>query len=382
MEKIKLQLLEKDLKESGISRSQIISNISHEIKTPLNSIISASELLKARTDNNELKDLAETIYRSGHHLFVLLNNVLDFYKTSFSGISLDNHPFDLYVLLDELYHLFMVKAEEKSISLSFHIDSAIQRIWNGDAVRIRQMLYNLLDNAFKFTLKGTVSLSVSLKEKDEKHAEIIFNISDTGTGIQSDLESYIWQFFSSVDISNSRNQQGLGMGLALTRSIAMLMNGNIILNKTDNKGTEIQLSVTLNKENCKDISNAELFKNILLVEDNLVNQKLTKNLLEKQGYNVDVANNGFEAIEQFKLNHYNLILMDIQMPQCDGIRASEEIRAIEKQNKILAPIKIIALTANSHKQDKNECLSAGMNDYMRKPLDISNFSKILCRLTN
>lgn len=380
LEKIKLQFLEEDLKSAGISRSQILSNVSHEINTPLSTIISAAEILKVKLGNSEEKNLAETIFKSGNHLNILLNNILDFYKTSFIGLSLDNHPFDLYYLFDEIHHLFHLPANQKFIKLSFSIDPNIQRLWNGDAPRIKQMLYNLLDNAFKFTHQGEISLTARLEEDNGKTARIKFCITDSGSGINPDLENDIWNFFSSKDVSHSRMHQGLGMGLALTKTIAQLMNGTIGLKETGNKGTIIELTVSLKKENRDGLLNIQLFKNVLLSEDNRVNQQLTKNILEKQGFQVDVANDGDEAIEMFKTHKYNLILMDIQMPKCDGIMATKEIRSIEKQNKILAPIKIIALTANAQKQDKIECLSAGMDEYMRKPLDIYNLTNILCLL--
>lgn len=382
LDKIKLKLLEQELKASGISRSQILSNISHEIKTPLNTILSAAEILKVKLEEHEDKNLVGTIYRSANHLTVLLNNVLDFYKTSFSGLSLDAHPFDLYSLFDELQHLFLLSAKQKPIELIFSIDPEIQRLWNGDATRLKQMLYNLLDNAFKFTSEGRISLTARLKESGDKSARIGFCVTDSGSGIQSDLEHYIWNFFSSNDISHSRTHQGLGMGLALTKTIAQLMNGSVELIETGAEGTTIELTVTLEKENCDGLPDIDLFKHVLLAEDNKVNQQLTKNILEKKGFQVDVANNGDEAIELFRMRKYNLILMDIQMPKCDGITATREIRLIEKKNKILAPIKIIALTANAQKQDKIDCFSAGMNEYMRKPLDIYNLTSILCKMQN
>lgn len=382
LDKIKLKLLEKELRESGISTSQIVSNVSHEIKTPLNTIINAAELMKIKADNEEQRELAENIYKSGHHLSVLLNNVLDFYKTSFIGLTLDKHPFDLYILLDEIYHIFLNIAQQKSIHFSFIIDPKIQRLWNGDAPRLRQMLYNLIDNAFKFTNEGNIHCSVSMKENNEKRAELIFDISDSGTGIEPDLENHIWHFFSSNDTSNSRLQQGLGMGLALTKNMALLMDGNIKIKKTGPEGTVIQMSILLEKEECTNQNNTDIFKQVLLAEDNPINQKLIKNILEKKGYHVDVANNGFEAIDLYSTHKYNLILMDIQMPKCDGIEATKQIRSIEKQNNVLAPATIVALTANSNKQDKKESLLAGMNEYIRKPLDFKNFFNVLCRLQN
>lgn len=380
LEKIKLHLLEQDLKASGISRSQILSNLSHEIKTPLNTIISAAEVLKVKLANSKEMNLAESIYSSGNHLSILLNNVLDFYKTSFIGLSLDSHPFDLYFLFDELHHVFHYPAKQKSVKLSFSIDPNIQRLWNGDAARIKQMIYNLLDNAFKFTHEGEISLSAHLEEGNDNTARIKFRITDTGSGINPVLKDDLWHFFSSPDVSNSRTQQGLGMGLALTKTIAQLMNGSIELKESGTNGTTIELTISLEKESNDGLLNIQLFKNILLAEDNKVNQQLAKNLLEKQGFQVDVANNGEEAVELFRTHKYNLILMDIQMPKWDGVQATKEIRSIEKKNKILAPIKIIALTANAQKQDKIDCLSAGMDEYMRKPLDIYNLTNILCLL--
>ena len=378
---IKLQLLKQDLTEAGITRSQVLSNISHEIKTPLSSIINAADLLKQKATDSESEELAHTIHKSGHYLSVILNNVLDFYKSAFFGISLDHHLFDVYALLDEVQNLFYGFAEEKGLTLKFNITPDLSRYWTGDAHRLKQMLFNLMDNAIKFTDAGEIRLDVNGGIDIKNNTVLVFQISDSGKGIDPAMKEHLWDFFASDEVSHTRNTQGLGMGLALTKNLSIMMGGDLLLKDTGTSGTTFEMIIPMKEEAAPGAkSMSEIYPHILLVEDNQVNQKLTKNMLEKQGFYVEIANNGKEAVELFNAAEYDLILMDIQMPVKNGIDASREIRKLEKQLQVTTPVKIIALTANAQKQDKEECLDVGMNDYIRKPIDFKEFALVLAKL--
>jgi len=378
IKKNKEEMLSMEIKKTEALRSQFLSNMSHELKTPLNSILSATALLKNQTLATEVNDLVEIIHQSGQQLNITMNNVLDYYKLKNGLLHLDHLKFDLIDVLQEIYTLFSQKAENKGLALVFEIPQNTPRLLTGDELRLKQILFNLFENALKFTEKGTIKLEVELDSKHSNTKKLYFRISDTGIGISSIAAENMWHAFAVGSKSYSRKYQGIGMGLALTKKLCELMDGQVYVKETGPEGTTFEFYLPLKAEEIKDTSNSrKKLKKILLVEDNMINQKLTRNLLTNHGYDVDVAENGKVAIEKFEQKEYDLILMDIQMPVMDGITASRKIRMIEFDNLAETKVKIFALTANTQKQDKDECLAAGMDGYISKPLNPKEIPLIL-----
>lgn len=381
LKKNKEELLGQEIKKTEALRSQLLSNVSHELKTPLTSILTATSLLRKKSLDKESKELLEIIDLAGQQLGIALNNVLDYYKLNNNLLSLDNIRFDLISMLRDLHSLYIGKAQDKGLDLDFEVSENLTQFVIGDEIRLRQILSNVLENAIKFTDKGSIKLESGVIGFHDNFNKVYFRISDTGSGISENEAKNLWRSFSVGDESNSRRYQGLGMGLILSKRLCELMGGDVFIKKTGPEGSTFEVHVLLEVVNQKHENNKRKeTKKILLVEDSIVNQMLTKNLLTVSGFEVDIAENGLEAIRKFKCNIYDMILMDIQMPVMDGITACKEIRSLESSKEKASMVKIFAFTANGQQQDKNACLAAGMNGYLSKPLNSKEISRIFDNL--
>lgn len=375
------QLLNLEIEKTETLRSQLLSNVSHELKTPLTSILTATNLLKNKNLDRESDELLQIIDQASQHLSIALNNVLDYYKLNSNLVNLDNIRFNLISMLTDLDTLFSVKAQNKGLHLEFDIPKNLTQFVMGDEIRLRQILSNVLENAIKFTDEGYVKLEAGVETSQNDAQKIKFRISDSGIGISKNKAEKLWRSFSVGDESYSRKYQGMGMGLIISKKLCELMGGDIIIEKTGPRGTTFELYVLLKSDTeTEKNSGQKKAKNILLVEDSIVNQMLTKNLLIKSGFEVDVAENGLQAVKKFKCNLYDMILMDVQMPVMDGITACKEIRSLESGKAKASMVKIFAFTANGHKHDKNACIAAGMDGYMSKPLTPNGISRIVDNL--
>jgi signal transduction histidine kinase/ActR/RegA family two-component response regulator len=374
-----MDTLKNEIRKTEQLRAQFLSNVSHEIKTPLNSILSATLLLQNKKLDADSKELVDTIHQSGQYLFSLLNDVLDYYKMAANQLSLDHLHFNVQNELKEEVDVFRKKAKLKGIALYEDFSKELPEILTGDATRLKQILGNLLDNAVKFTPPGG-AIKVSAEPVSYRNGKYTLRLSvqDTGIGIRKEEQDEIWEKFSMADMSLSRKNGGTGLGLSLSRELCHLLGGKMQMESTPGEGSTFSFTVVMDKGPEKDTeSPAKGILNILLVEDNLINQKLTQKILANQGFHVDVADNGKMAVEKFAKQHYDLIFMDIQMPEMDGLEATRQIRQLEKKNGHAEKVKIIALTANSQKEDKERCLAAGMDDYINKPFNIKKFPLIL-----
>ncbi len=376
--KTNMDTLTKEIQKTEQLRTQFLSNVSHEIKTPLNSILSATELLHQKQLDPESKELVETIQHSGQYLYTLLNDVLDYYKINLHQLNLDHVNFKLKTEVEEIFAVFGEKAREKALNMGIHFNEHLPEFLTGDAVRLKQILAKLLENAIKFTpARGKVFLTVTPLSFQNGKYEIQFSVRDTGIGIKPEDQQKIWGTFNMADMSLTRNHGGAGFGLALSRQLCRLLGGDMNLKSEFGKGSTFTFTIKMSEgyPPRKSSKNKHNILDILLVEDNLVNQKLTQKILIKQGFHVDVADNGKIAVDKFIQHHYDLIFMDIQMPVMDGLEATRQIRKLEGNTK--DRVKIIALTANSQKQDKEDCLAAGMDDYINKPFNVKKFPIIL-----
>ncbi|GMT45486.1 MAG: hypothetical protein IEMM0006_1318 [bacterium] len=381
--KTNMDMLNNEIEKIQQIRAQFLSNVSHEIKTPLNSILSATLLLQQKQLDGEAKELVEAIHHSGQYLFTLLNDVLDYYKIKSHQLNLDHINFELINEIEEIYDIFLEKARKKNLNLQMHRGANVPDFLIGDPMRLKQILASLLDNAVKFTPpQGNIILNIELVSSKDGIHELLFSVCDTGIGISDEDKNKIWKTFSMGDMSLTRENQGTGIGLALSRQLCHLLGGKIRFESEPEKGSTFTFTVKMEKGNhpAKNHNQHQGIRNILLVEDNLINQKLTQKILINQGFHVDVADNGQMAVRKFRKNSYDLIFMDIQMPVMDGLEATRQIRKQESEDQGEGRVKIIALTANSQQQDKENCLAAGMDDYINKPFNVKKFPLILSSL--
>ncbi len=382
--KTDMGMLDNEIEKAEQLRTQFLSNVSHEIKTPLNSILSATVLLQQKSLDGETAELVETIHHSGQYLFTLLNDILDYYKATSQQLNLDHINFELRNELEEIYEIFEKKGKEKGIEMQMKVQKNIPGFLIGDPTRLKQVLASLLDNAIKFTPShGKVSLSIKpVSFKNGEH-EISFSICDNGVGIRDKDKEDIWKTFSMGDMSLTRENHGTGLGLTLSHQLCHLLGGEMYFESEHGKGSVFTFTIKMEEGKPPQQNNNRQQKilDILLVEDNLINQKLTQKILINQGFHVDVADNGKMAVKKFSAHHYDLIFMDIQMPLMDGLEATKKIRKIEATSRMGEErVKIIALTANSQQQDKENCLAAGMDDYINKPFNVKKFPLILSNM--
>jgi len=378
------KMLKNEIEKTEQLRTQFLSNVSHEIKTPLNSILSATILLQQKPLDIETTELVKTIHHSGQYLFTLLSNILDYYKATSHQLNLDHINFELRNELEEIYTIFEENGREKGIEMQMKAEDGLPDFLVGDPTRLKQVLASLLDNAIKFTpSRGKISLDIKPVSIKNGIHEISFSVSDTGMGIRDNDKKNIGDTFSMGDMSLTRKNSGTGLGLTLSRHLCHLLGGKIYFETEPGEGSTFTFTVKMEtgKPPRTDNSRQQKILDILLVEDNLINQKLTRKILINQGFQVEVADNGKMAVEKFSTHHFDLIFMDIQMPVMDGLEATRLIRKVEATNpKCKERVKIIALTANSQQQDKENCLAAGMDDYINKPFDVKKFPLILSNL--
>lgn len=381
------QQFAKEAQDAASAKSEFLAMMSHEIRTPLNGILGFTTLLLNSSINEEQKDYIETIRSSGDALLVLINDILDFSKIESGALKLENTPFDLKKCILEVYDLLVVKAESKGLILAINLDPQIPNHIYGDINRLRQILVNLVDNAIKFTFKGEVELSLKTNGNN-----IIFSIRDTGIGMTEEQVGKIFQPFVQAEHTTTKRFGGTGLGLVISKRLSELMHGTITLQSAKDKGSTFIVEIPY-KEYCKDISSqdcdldkrhiisTDLAKKyplrILAADDNETNRRILSLFLQKMGYKADFAANGIEVLEAIQRQKYDLVLMDIQMPEMDGLDTTRAIRKKERQTLSETPLHIIALTAFAMEEDKEKCFSAGMNDYISKPINVSELTNAI-----
>lgn len=375
------------------AKDDFLSNMSHEIRTPLNAIYGFTELLNKTSLDKNQEEMLDIIRSSVEILMAIINDILDFSKIESGKLSIENHPFNFEDAIRTIKDLFSQKAIEKKLNLNFNIDRNIPRAINGDKIRVNQILINLIANAIKFTNKGFVELTIKLIEDTENKVGIHFSVRDSGIGIPEDRKIAIFERFEQASSDINRKFGGTGLGLSISKSLVELQGGKLAFNSQLNVGSNFYFTLYFNKvhdeavekilrkekKNCinKQMNNDNQKKRfdhklkklvgktpvkILVLEDTYFNYKLVENIFEDTIIQLDLAENGIIGLEKMKKIQYDMILLDLQMPEMDGFEVANYLRKVKKSD-----ILIIAMTANNSEKEKIRCLELGMNHYFTKP---------------
>ena len=370
--KIKAETATHSAEEAVKAKQQFLSNMSHEIRTPMNAIIGFTKVVLKTDLTLKQREYLNAIKLSGDALIVLINDILDLAKVDSGKMRFEQIPFRLTVSLSAMLHLFETKIQEKNLELVKEYDEKIPEVLLGDPVRLHQIILNLVSNAVKFTSQGRITVGVTLLNEDEENVNIEFSVTDTGIGIVETKIGKIFENFQQASSDTSRLYGGTGLGLAIVKQLVSSQGGNIDVKSKPGEGSRFSFILSFKKTKATteiepiimeiDAENKNL--KILVVEDIALNQLLMKTLLDDFGFERDIAANGKIAIEKLQAKSYDLILMDLQMPEMNGFEATEYIR-----NTMNSQIPIIALTADVTTVDLAKCKAVGMNDYIAKPVD-------------
>jgi len=381
------------------AKSDFLANVSHELRTPMNAIVGMTELALEEPLSELVREHLTVVKTNAALLLDLLNEILDLSKLEAGKFSLAFETFELRQLIGALRDTFSYRAAEKQLRFSIDVSEALPERICGDALRLRQVLMNLISNAVKFTERGAVSVSVAAEVQVDQRQSVRFKVVDTGIGISPEHLERIFDPFTQIDASKTRRHGGTGLGLAIAADLVRAMGGRLTVTSIVGAGSEFSFAIPLLPEDAYRKPDASIQMaagpgdfatvptnnvalaarplvaplRVLLAEDVAANQKIVTFVLRKRGHVVDVAHNGFQAIDMAAKVRYDVILMDIQMPECDGFQATAGIRS----QLGLGDIPIIALTAHAMPSDRERCFAAGMNGYLAKPLNLRQLTELV-----
>ncbi len=383
-----------ELARASQAKSEFLATMSHEIRTPMNGVIGLTDLLRRTSLTPEQQEYVHAIQASGDALLSLINDILDFSKIEAGQLHLEIQPFDLRQLVEDVVAVFRAPAQIKGLQLHAHVDPAVPALLAGDAMRLRQVLTNLISNAVKFTAQGEVRIGVSLLEESAQDALVRVEVRDTGIGIAPEAQATLFEPFTQADTSMTRRYGGTGLGLAIARRLVALMGGTIGVNSMVGQGSTFWAMLRLPKarERRRESTGEDTAEStatsastgagrgrILVAEDNPINQLVVVGLLQSLGYEVQTVENGRQAVEAVRQGHFDLVLMDAHMPEMDGFAATAAIRRDEALMGLGQHTPIVALTADALVGDAEKSLAAGMDDHLTKPVTLERLAAVVER---
>ena len=387
---IKLLNAKKEAEQAKAAQESFLANMSHEIRTPMNGIIGMGNLLMGTEQNDEQKEFTENIQESARNLLAIINDLLDFSKIKSGKFLFESAPFKLRQTIKKTLYPLQFRAEEKLLRLNIDIDNSVPDGLIGDGLRFQQVMINLIGNAIKFTTKGSVNISVSAGEENAGYIDLQLEVSDSGIGIAENKLGYIFESFTQNNVNTSRKYGGTGLGLAIVKQLVELQQGHVWVSSTLGKGSTFTVIIPYrvsHEETAQEVrpsyihdrDNEMLLEgiNVLVAEDNTINQKVVKNTLQKQGATVNIVNNGQEAIDALQEEDYDVVLMDLQMPEVDGYKATRYIREVMRRE-----LPILAMTADALKGEAEKCFDVGMTGFISKPFEPRDLYHQILQVTN